>query len=97
MTMTWPAGDQRRLCPPKLVSVYNGDAWVPEQLLGWRIVTGRCRCLVRPAHTIGYDAIPARWVDAGAVRPRDFDGADQRAARDDQWINGDPVCSLQRA
>lgn len=66
----------RRMSPPKLISVYNGHDWVPEQLLAWRVVTGGCRCLVRPAHILGYVSNPVRWVDAHQVRPREIEGTD---------------------
>ena len=62
--------EERRLCPPSLVSVYDGESWIAEQMLGWRLRFGTCRCLVRPAQSLGGTEAPARWVDARAVRPR---------------------------
>lgn len=65
-----PVVVERRLCPPRLVAVFDGEGWVREQLLGWRLRAGSCRGLVRPAGTLGFVLAPARWVDMGLIRAR---------------------------
>ena len=62
--------EERRVWPPRLISVFDGLVWLPEQLHAWRRGNGSSRCLVSPAGAHDPAKSPARWVDARLVRPR---------------------------
>src|SRR5690242_14410366 len=61
---------ERVVRPPRLVSVFIGDNWMPGQVLAWRISRGDCRFLVQPVTRTRRKA-GAMWVDATLVRPRE--------------------------
>ena len=60
----------RRVCPPRLVEVLEGDVWRLAQLEGWQLGVQGCRASVRYRVEQGRTSSPLVWVTEARVRPR---------------------------
>ena len=64
--------EERRIWPPRPVSVYLDEAWHPAQLLAWRRFAAVSQFLVQLLtwRRGKAEVPPPTWVDAADVRPR---------------------------
>jgi hypothetical protein len=72
--------EQRKIWPPRLVSVLIDAAWRPGHLLAWRRLPGAYQFLVeRVVRRPGGER--PEWVDPARVRPRRRPDLERKASR----------------
>jgi hypothetical protein len=84
--------EERRIIPPRLVSVFWNRTWRPAHLLAWRRLPAAYRYLVQFVNRDRKKSgIPPRWVDPRIVRPRRGRAVEEEEV--DQRVDGPPAAT----